>query len=118
VPRLVEVHEDAIAEVHEAMGFYLARGDEPLAERFAAVLDAAFELLAATPGVGRQFDRDESVRAYPLRRFPFLVVYEVADDRIVVRALVHQRRGPVVRAAVARKTRRKPSARTKSRGGG
>lgn len=76
-----------------AMRWYLADGGQVPAEFFEHEVDRALRLLdfmprLGTPGYG-------GTRTWPVRDFPYTVVYRVeADDGISVIAVAHQSREP------------------------
>lgn len=50
------------------------------------------ELLLRTPLIGESLGR--SFRRFPLRRFPFALIYRVDGDRLRIMAVAHRRRRP------------------------
>jgi len=50
------------------------------------------QLLLNAPSIGEPLGRD--IRRFPLRRFPFALVYRVDKDRLRVLAVAHRRRRP------------------------
>jgi hypothetical protein len=62
------------------------------AESFLAEFDRGLTVLAASPSVWPEFESGS--RRYILRRYPFSIVYRLADDLIEVIAVAHQRRKP------------------------
>ena len=75
-----------------AMQWYLADGGPVPAEFFEHEVDRALRLLdfmprLGTPGYG-------GTRTWPVRDFPFTVVYRVEADGISVIAVAHQSREP------------------------
>lgn len=75
-----------------AAQWYLAEGGMSVAERFEQDVQRALRLLAAMPRMGRA--QRDGIRTWPLKRFPFLVVYRVHGDVLTVVALAHQSRDP------------------------
>lgn len=49
-------------------------------------------LLCATPGIGERLDRLH--RRFPLRRFPFGLIFRVDGERLRIVAVAHRRRRP------------------------
>ena len=74
---------------------FIARDKTTPAERFLREAEAAFELLARMPGIGRRWESPEprlsDVRVYPLpRRFRnYLVFYRPVADGIEVLRVLH-----------------------------
>ena len=74
-----------------AYAWYRERG-EHLADSFEAAVDRALELITETPGRFAKYD--DRHRCYLLRRFPYLIVYRVEDNQVLVVAVAHGRRQP------------------------
>jgi toxin ParE1/3/4 len=94
--RQVVQRELAQQDIDEAIAHYQAEGGAPLALRFIDALQQAFRRLGAHPSVGSlryAYELSlEDLRAWPLRRFPFVVFYRVQPDRIDVRRVLHAQR--------------------------
>lgn len=86
------LHPAALAELQDATTFYLAHAGAPLARAFIDEFDRVTCLLLANPGLGAGLRGD--LRQYPLRRFPYLVIYQVSAEQLWVIAVAHQRRAP------------------------
>lgn len=88
---MVEFHEDAEEEAEAAVDWYAVR-NVGVARAFADELKAAVVSIAEDPtrlptlGPERFF--------YLLKRFPYLLVYRVSDDRVQVLAVAHVSRRP------------------------
>jgi hypothetical protein len=80
----------AILDEYEAV-------DPALPGRFEARLDEQIERIELYPESGAMLF--ESFRRVPLKRFPYMAVYLVGDDRIDVLALINIRRDPAWIAA-------------------
>jgi plasmid stabilization system protein ParE len=87
----IELHPEAVDEARATREWYAAR-DERAATWFLQELEDAIARIAEAPQRWRLF-RD-GTRRYPLRRFPFLVVYLVSADVVQVVAVAHGRRRP------------------------
>lgn len=87
----IELDPAAIREAIEAGAWYAQRS-LATAEAFLAELDLALDR------IGNHAERYarylHGTHRYPLRRFPFSVVYRVAADKILVVAFAHMRRRP------------------------
>ena len=68
----IELHPSAVAEAQAAYQWYSARS-EATGVAFQAELDRAIEALSHSPF--RWPNHFEGTRRYPLRRFPFYIVY-------------------------------------------
>ena len=62
-----------------------------LGERFLDEVEGCLELLLDRPFIGR---RSGELRQFPLRKFPFMLIYALEDDDLVVVAVAHYRRRP------------------------
>lgn len=85
------VTPDAEADLAEAKAWYDGRQDGLGTELIEAV-DEAFALVQKLPLLSRPVYRD--LRRVLVRRFPYAVIYRVADDRITVVAVYHTSRDP------------------------
>lgn len=79
-------------ELIEAAQWYLAEGGPAVAERFAWALERAVQLLSLMPQLGTACGR--GLRTWPLKHFPYSLVYRVQEDVLTVLALAHQSREP------------------------
>ena len=88
----VVVLPDAARDIDEAVAWYKAR-DPRLGDEFLRRVDDCLVAVRRTPdafsGVGKGY------RRAVLRRFPYGVFYEFANDSIVVYAVVHCAQDPV-----------------------
>jgi toxin ParE2 len=87
----VEFLEPAWAEYVDAQSYYESKvpglGDDFLAE-----LTRALELLASNPTVGKLVGVE--VRSWPLRRFPFSLIYAELAGGLLIIAVAHHHRQP------------------------
>lgn len=88
---MFEFHPEALREAWEARRWYEER-DPRTAASFLAELDRAQEQIVAHPD--RWPTYLHSTRRYRLRRFPYLLVYHLTDNRVVVLAVAHVKRRP------------------------
>lgn len=88
----VSVHPSVADELRETAKFYSDRADQTLGLAFIAEFERALNLLTHTPELGATW-RGIS-RRFPLRRFPYNLVYQIKPDELRVIALAHQRRRP------------------------
>jgi plasmid stabilization system protein ParE len=68
-----------------------------LGGEFLATLDAAIKRIGEDPQTGSRLETlpdAPNVRRLQLRRFPFLIVYEIAGDEVRIVAIAHSRRRP------------------------
>jgi plasmid stabilization system protein ParE len=88
----VTLHPGAEADLAEAAGFYETQASPVLAARFVAEFKRVAGLLLDNPGLGSS--RSRGRRSYPLRLFPFAVIYRQIDDGVVILIVRHHRRHP------------------------
>ncbi|MGI9306620.1 MAG: type II toxin-antitoxin system RelE/ParE family toxin [Gammaproteobacteria bacterium] len=62
-----------------------------LGERFLDEVEGCVDLLLDRPFIGR---RVGAFRRFPLRKFPFTLIYALEQDVLVVVAVAHHRRRP------------------------
>ena len=82
----------ARAELIGAVEWYLAEGGPAPAERFEYEVHRALRLLALMPGLGTPAYR--GTRIWPVRDFPYTLVYRIKSGDIGVIAVAHQSREP------------------------
>ena len=88
---ILALHPAAVAEVQEAHTYYHEK-DPTLAEEFLAVLDESLELLTRFPE--RYPKYDHGTRRMLLKRFPYQLIYQARDERILILAVAHSRKKP------------------------
>ena len=79
-------------ELLEAAQWYLAEAGVAVTQRLEMAVTRALSLLEFMPHIGTP--AYPSVRLWPLRGFPYTLVYRVQGDVITVMAVAHQSRGP------------------------
>jgi plasmid stabilization system protein ParE len=87
----VDYLPDARCDFDESFDWYAKRSPE-VATRFANAIDSALTAVAGDPE--RFVAVDEQHRECPIRRFPFRIVYRVAEGRVLVVAVAHAKRRP------------------------
>jgi plasmid stabilization system protein ParE len=80
-------------ELSAALQWYLADGAPAVAERFAWAVERATQLLTAMPQLGHP-NHPGLTRSWPLKRFPYTLVYRVQGELLTVIAVAHQSREP------------------------
>jgi plasmid stabilization system protein ParE len=91
VSRSVQLLLEAVQEVEEAFWWY-ERQRHGLGLEFLLAFDAAVEALRRLPE-GHEVVALRTRKAL-LRRFPYLVLYALEDERILITAVFHGRRDP------------------------
>jgi toxin ParE1/3/4 len=87
----VEFHPEALTEAEAAVAWYRERSLRA-AEGLMGELERAIAAIAEAPSRWPLFQA--GCRRFPLRRFPFLVIYSEKAQSIEVLAVAHGRRRP------------------------
>ena len=83
----------ALAELQEATAFYSERAGAGLGLAFVAEFERVAKIIQGNPLAGTAIRVNRL--AYPLRRFPYSVMYYLAEDsELRIIAVAHQRRRP------------------------
>jgi toxin ParE1/3/4 len=95
-PKPIVLRELVNADARNAGDYYAAEGGEELESRFVDALQAAFRHIARLPATGSLWWAARlgrpGLRAWPLKRFPYLVFYVESEQRIEVWRVLHKRR--------------------------
>ena len=86
------VSEAAEAELIGAARTYAEKAGKDPGIAFIDEFERCIDLLCQRPHLGMTWMG--STRRFPLRRFPYSIVYRIEDEFIRVIALAHQRRRP------------------------
>ncbi len=89
---IVEFRAQAQQELVQAAEWYLREGGRRVAEQFEGAVHRALALLVFMPGLGTP--SQGQARLWPLRRFPYTLVYRVQGGLLTVLAVAHQSRSP------------------------
>lgn len=89
---MYSVHPEAERELADAAAFYRRTVNLRFASKFLDEFDRVTQLLAENPGFGTPFDLPH--RIYPMRVFPYSVVYKPSEYGVRVLAVRHQNRSP------------------------
>jgi plasmid stabilization system protein ParE len=87
-----KLHPEAQIELEEAFDFYRENGGLELAKDFVTEVQRVAEFLVVNPGFGAAIGTGQ--RSYPTRRFPYMLVYEIHDEELLILAVGHQHRLP------------------------
>lgn len=82
----------ARAELADAIDWYASEGGADLAAEFEAAVHRSLQLLADQPELGTS--APAATRLWPMRRFPYTLVYAPDAQGLRVVAVAHQRRQP------------------------
>ena len=85
-------HPAAEQDVADASDYYVAKAGPLVAERFLEELNRAALLLVEFPGLGTPNSKGN--RKFPLRAFPYSLVYRHLEGRIQILVVQHQHRKP------------------------
>ena len=79
-------------DIADALDFYAEQAGLPVSRRFLAEFQRVAQLLIEHPGFGTPTTRGR--RVFPLRVFPYSVVYRVLETGIRIIVVRHQHRKP------------------------
>ena len=86
------LHPGAEQDIADAMDFYAEQAGTVVAQKFLVEIERVVQLLGAHPGMGTPTTNGR--KAFPLRIFPYSVVYRSLDDGIRIVVVRHQHRQP------------------------
>lgn len=86
------VSPEADWELSEGAIFYTRETNADLGLAFILEYERALALLCAHPHLGAPWRNNR--RRFPLRKFPYSIIYYVRDEELRVIALAHHRRKP------------------------
>ena len=86
------LHPGAETDVVNALDFYLEHAGAAVAKRFLDEFERVANLLAQHPGFGTPSTKGR--RTYPLKVFPYSVVYRPLDGEVRILIVRHQHRKP------------------------
>lgn len=91
--RRLEYLDEALDEAEEAARWYAER-NPAAASGFTDELDVAAAAIGQAPEMWPSYD--QGTRRFLLRRFPYFLVYRVEPTRVVIVAIAHAHRRPVI----------------------
>jgi len=86
------LHPAAEQDIADAMDFYATHATPSIAERFLAEFERVANLLVENPGLGTP--STQMRRVFPMRVFPYSVVYRSLDNGVRIIIVRHQHRKP------------------------
>lgn len=86
------LHPEAEKELVEAFAFYRDEGGNAIARAFLQEFGRVAALIDSNPGFGTPIGGAR--RSFPLRRFPYSLIYRVAPQGVRVLVVGHQQRRP------------------------
>lgn len=87
----LEIKYEAVVEIEDAY-YYYEEQQTGLGDTFHKFLDKSFTSITKTP-LGFKAISDKRRQAI-VKKFPFVIIYEVFEDTIVVFAVFHNSRNP------------------------
>ena len=90
------LHPGAEQDLAGALGFYQEHAGRMVAARFLDEFERVARLLTKQPGLGTPTTKGR--RSFPLKVFPYSVVYRPFDDHIRILIVRHQHRKPTFAA--------------------
>jgi plasmid stabilization system protein ParE len=86
------IHQEAERDLGDAARYYLAQAGGAVAARFVDEFERVATLIEANPGYGTPTRNGR--RIYPLRGFPYSVIYRITGNEFRVLVVRHQSRNP------------------------
>ena len=86
------LHPEAARELEQALAFYRDQGGIGVARAFLVEFERVGELLVLNPGFGTPTTGGR--RSFPLRRFPYSLIYRSTGKVIRILVVGHQHRRP------------------------
>ncbi|MBK1619802.1 hypothetical protein CKO42_15390 [Lamprobacter modestohalophilus] len=87
-----QLHPDAERDLLDALQFYQQEAGRAVAARFIDAFEQATTLIAENPSLGAS--TNASRRSFPLRGFPYSVIYRPLETGIRILVVRHQHRHP------------------------
>ena len=87
----LELRKRAINQMQKSYDYYESKS-LGLGERFLLTVEEYFEIIKNNP---KQFQvKREEIREAYLQKFPFIIVYQIVKDTIIVYSVFHTSRNP------------------------
>lgn len=86
------LHPKAAQDITHAFDFYEKEAGQPVAQAFLSEFQRVARLVAQVPGLGTPISKGR--KTFPLRIFPYSIVYRVDSATIQILVVRHQRRRP------------------------
>lgn len=86
----LQIEEIASIEINEAYLWYEEQS-KGLGDKFIKALNRALLIIQKSPNAYGKFNKH---RQYPLKKFPFVILFEVTKDVIYIDAVFHTSRNP------------------------
>ena len=92
---------EAVEEIQEIFTWYLAHASPRVAAAFLDEFERAARLVDRDPGLGTKTSNGRLV--FPVRRYPYSLIYRQTDEGTRIGAIAHKRRGPRYRQHAERR---------------
>ena len=89
---IASVSSEADSELSREALFYAREGGAELGAEFINEFERALALVCEQPGLGAHWRSGR--RRFPIRRFPFSIIYYTRGDELRVVAIAHHRQKP------------------------
>lgn len=96
----ISFHPDVYAELSQSYEYY-ERKSKGLGHKFLLEVESQFEYIKLFPSVGQDFlqsalhkQNTPSLKRFPMKTFPYSIVYQATMQEIIVMAVIHHRRHP------------------------
>lgn len=89
---LVRFHQKADTELHEAINWYASKA-QGLDYEFMRCIDEVISRITSSPESFPIALR--KARKAVVRRFPYVIYYEITKDEIIILAVFHSKRSPI-----------------------
>jgi plasmid stabilization system protein ParE len=89
---IYRLHPEAQEDLREAAEFYREQAGTALSQCLLAEFEHAVDLLLEHPALGAIWRHGR--RRLVMRRFPYAIIYTVAQDQLRILAVAHQSRRP------------------------
>ncbi len=87
---IVSILQDAEFEIIEAYSYYNSKQPN-LGDRFIKQLDHAIQSIQKTP---KGFPKIDHFHQVPVAVFPFVIIYDIIDSKIIILAVFNTNRNP------------------------
>ena len=79
-------------EIDESINFYESRS-KGLGKQFLTYLKSYITILKTNPELF-EIKKEPFYRELPLKKFPFVIIYEIMDDEVFIHSVFHTSRSP------------------------
>ena len=85
------LHPDAVQDLDDAASYYQKQAGNPLSQALFVEFERSVERLLQHPLLGAKW---RGKRRFIMARFPFSIIYIMAEDELRILAVAHQNRSP------------------------